>query len=479
MSVPAVVITQLDNQLGIVPSSQGKPLLIIGACTGGTANTAVVAARQESIVSALTSGPACELAATWVSQYGRAAIVIPTATTVEGDYGTVTEDNEGTAVITAGTSEPLDDYEVIVEFMSATVVGTSGSYRYSVDGGANYSPTIDLDTDDVISIPGTGVTVDLGEAADTITAGTVVSFTTTAPQWNTAELTAALTAARNNDNDWEIGVIVGPVAAADIDAIGAAVTSLASVGKYRSFICHTRMPNVGETESEYLTAMTTLISAKSDTSIEVVSGAAKVVSSISGRVYRRPAMFATAPFEASLSSEQNPASPELGSLRATITSANGDPVEHDELLFPGLDDQRLTVLRTIPGLQGVYINRARLIAATGSDFRLHAHRRVFNEALAALNAYAVRRLNKIVRVNKATGLITERDRLEIESGAYNAVATAVMSKPKASGIIVSVANDDNVLSTSTITMSLRIIPLGYSEYFQISVGFTNPTVLAV
>lgn len=41
---------------------------------------------------------------------------------------------------------------------------------------------------------------------------------------------------------------------------------------------------------------------------------------------------------------------------------------------------------------------------------------------------------------------------------------------------MSVSKLDNILSTNTLTVSIRITPLGYTEFIEIDAGFRNPAL---
>jgi hypothetical protein len=207
------------------------------------------------------------------------------------------------------------------------------------------------------------------------------------------------------------------------------------------------------------------------------AGAGELTSSASGRKYLRPYAFVEAARQASVSEEINTADVNLGPIVGfSIRDANGNAKHHDESLNPGLDDARFCVARTWEGLQGVYCNRPRLFSAAGSDFQLLTHRRVMNLAHETLRAYFLRRLNSPIRVNKTTGFILESEAAEIEAGALAALEAVLLAKPKASGCEVSISRTDNLLSTKTITGQARIIPLAYSEFIDLDLGFSNPAL---
>lgn len=478
MTQPAVIITQLDGALGVLPPSSGRLYAVVGPSSTGPVGVPSTFGRKENVASNFGIGGLVEAAAHYIEKYGRPVLVIRTGNTVAGAAGTVDTDGvSGTSVVTADdvATEPLDDYEVYFVVKTGGTIGTDGIVlQHSLDNGRTLSPPVALGTAETFTIPNSGVTVDF--AAGTLLAGDEWSFRTTAPKWDNTELAAALDALKNNLTQWEIAHIVGPIDAADVDTIETKFAGMAAVGKYHAWTGNTRMPDEDESEATYLSSLSTAFAAKATTYGALCSGAQEMTSSVSGRRYRRPVSYVYGALEASVSEEINVADPNLGALPVSIRDVNGNPLHHDESVNPGLDDARFTVLRTWDGLTGVYVNRPRLFSAEGSDFQLMPHRRVFNLGLAALRIYFIRRTNRPVRVSKSTGFILEEEALEIETGALKVMRSVLLAKPKASGVQFILSRMDNLLSTKTLTGDARIIPLSYPETIQLTVGFLNPAL---
>jgi hypothetical protein len=496
MSQPEVTITELDGAIGIQPSGANPPLAVIGACDAGTANVPAAYGKTSALIAAHTGGPAVEFAAYQIEKFNRPVILVPTGKTTAGSYpgGAVTDQTgTGTSVATVDqTTYPNDDYEAYIIVTLGGTIGTGPiTFQYSLDGGRTLSPPISLGTALDYIIPGSGG-VEVEFAAGTLVTGDTISFRCDAPQWDTAELTAALTALKNYGGSWELVHIVGEIAGADFDAIETAFTSLFTAGKYRAWVGNTRIPDWGvpgssdETEAAYLSALDTIFTAKASTVGELCAGSLELISAISGRQYRRPVSWHIASKTASVSEEINIAAPNLGAASGiTLTDANGNPKHHDESVNPGLDDVRFTVMRTIEGLSGVYVNRPRIFSAAGSDFEIMPHRRVLNLAHAALRLYFLRRLSLPIQVDADTGFILEDVAQEIEAGADAQVRAALMAEPKASGggysqgRFFQLNRDDNLLSTKKITGQARVVPLAYPEYIDLNVGFYNPSMVLV
>ena len=478
MTQPAVSITELDGALGILPPSASRLFALCGVCSAGPMNAPATYARVKDVVATFGSGPLVEGAALYIQLYGKPVVLVRTGSSVAASVTSVTSVATGTSVVTiAASPTPYDDYEFMLLIVTGGTRGTAGvTYQLSLDGGRTFGAVTALGTATSIDVPGAGgVTFSLG--AGTFVAGDYHTARATAAMWNSTEITAALTALGNSILSWELVHIVGALTSTTFDAVDLAVSGMQAAGKPHAWIGSMRVPNIAESESAYKTAMDAIFASKSSLFGMLCSGAAKVTSAVSGRKYKRPTSFCIAAREASVTEEVDTANVNLGPLTGvSIRDSNGNVDEHDESINPGLDDSRYCVLRTWDGLQGVYINRPRLFSPDGSDFQLLPHRRVMSLGEIALRAFMIRRLNKPIRVNKATGYILESEALEIEHGARTALADVLLAKPKASEVQFALSRTDNLLSTKTLTGDARITPLAYPEQINLTIGFYNPAL---
>jgi len=477
MTIPSVNVTERDNALGVLPPISGLPMAIVGVSSTGTAATPVLYARTTDVKADFGVGPLVEAACHAIERYGRPVLICKATSSTAGSYGTVgTSGVTGTSVVTAdAVMLPYDDYDVKVVIVTGGTRGTAGiTYKYSLDGGVSYSATQSLGTDTALTIAEGNVKFPL--ATGTLVAGDYWTCRTVAPAWNATDLGTALDALKVSTVSWSLCEIVGNIDATALSAIETKFAAMFTAGKPRAYIGHCRMPSASETEATYLTAMQTIFSSLSASYGALCYGACKMTSSVvSGRRYRRPISYVVAARQSSLSDEQNVADINLGALTGiTIRDSYGNVDQHDEAVNPGGDDLRMITLRTYDEVQGVYVTRPRMFTAEGSDFQLLPHRLVMNIAERVLRAFFVRRLNAPIQVSRTTGYILESTAKEIEAGANAALRSALGSKPMASGWSVTISRTDNILSTRTMTVTARIIPLAYPETINLEIGFSNP-----
>ena len=195
---------------------------------------------------------------------------------------------------------------------------------------------------------------------------------------------------------------------------------------------------------------------------------------------------AVAPLAATVSPEIDISAIDVGNLPGVIIKdANGNPDEHDELVTPGLDDSRFTVLRTWDGEQGVYTCNARLFSASGSDFQWFQHRRVMNLLKRTTRIYFQRRLSKPIKVDGKTGFILNSEAVAMEAGANAAIRAVIMAKPMASAgafgpfAFVKINRTTNLLQGNDLLIQEGLIPLFYPKKIIVNTGFSNPSVQAV
>jgi hypothetical protein len=481
LTTPDVIITQLDGALGILPPSFGKMLALVGVADSGPIATPAAFARSADVQSTFGGGPTVEAACYEIEHFGKPVIVCrATATNPGTTANLVITGVTGTSIVTVGTGTSNDDYEFKVLIVAGGTIGVAGiTLKYSLDGGRTYSAVTALGTANHFTIPNSGG-VDFAFAAGTFIANDVFTARGNAPTPSGSDLATALDALKNSTLSWEFFFATCPVDATILSTIDSKISAMAAVGKYRWAIGNTRMPNVGESESSYKTALDGIFGSLSCKSLSLWAGAAKTLSSVSYRNYRRPVALSLAALHANVSEEINVAAIEEGPLSGVqIRDSNGNPDEHDESVNPGLDDSRFGTLRTWDGYQGVYPTWPRILAPTGSDFQLVPYRRVMNLFCETVRNYMLLRLAKPIRVNGTTGFILEADALEIEAGVLAQLRAVLLTKPKASDVSFALSRTDNLLSTQTLTGDGRLVPLAYPKFISISLGFNNPALRTV
>jgi hypothetical protein len=487
MSVPAITLNQLDNQVGVVDPGDGDRLAIVASAPLATVAVGVptLLARKSDVAAAFgAAGPLPEAMCYAIDQTGKPVLGCRAGDTITGTYTAVVETGTGTSVVTTDAAvEPYDDYEAVLKFITGGTIGVAGiTFQWSLDGGRNYSVVTALGTANNYTIAEGNVKFNFG--AGTIVAGDTASTRTSGQQWNNAELGAAIDALINGSNRFELLMIEGPMTAADVATCSTKRTAAENVGKEITFLGGFRLPTIGESEATYLAAFITAMAATSFDGIAFTFGGSELQSSISQRRYlRRPVMDLGA-CAVSVRAGQDLAevgeravSPRPPTVR--IKDDANNPKHHDELINPGADDARAVTYRSWNGRQGVFWNNVPLLSQTGSDFKYLQHRRVMNIARRVVRSVLEEISSADLLVNPETGKILEEEASAIDSLVNAALFDALISERNASDAQFQLSRTDNILSTFTLKGALKVTPLAYAKQIIADVGYYNPALKAV
>jgi hypothetical protein len=392
----------------------------------------------------------------------------------------------GTSVVTLdATASADDDYEARVEIVRGCTVGTAGgTYRTSLDHGRTWSTPLALGTASSITIANSGG-VRFALAAGTLVPGDTWSVVTHAPEATASDLTTALNALLASSQPWRHVWIGSPVDATIAAALSAWLTSVENTtGKARKIYCSYRLPRASESEADYLTAFASAFEGFSDRRITICAAAARVLSARPGRayVYRRPTLHAIAGLPGALPlgvdmSQTVDATPD-GLPGVSLYDENGNQVEHDEMLRPGLSDVRALVLRTWPDKSGVFVNDPVTLEQPGGDFHLDQHVRILTEFCNLARRVLVDELSRALDLNWRTnganvaGAPTERECQRIEARVLAALSDSL--KTHVSRLEFRLHRDDLVLSTQTLSADGGILFRGYPKAINFTVAAINP-----
>jgi hypothetical protein len=479
---PSVTQTEIDGALGVQPAGQSY-FAMVGVSDSGPIATPAAFARTTDVISTFAAGPLVEAACYHIATYEQPVLICRATASVGATESSINVTGvTGTSVVTFGSDTTAnDDYEMYFVVVTGGTIGTASpaiTYQTSNDNGRTLSPITALGTANTLTFPNSGgIVIDF--AAGTLVAGDVVTFRTVAPTWASADLGVALAALKASTTAWDTVSIVGPIDATSFAGIAVSFGSMPE----KSWIGHTRIPLIAESEGTYLTSLVGVFGGLSSTFGMLTAGSALVTSAVTFRQYQRPVSFAVAPLATTVSPEIDISALDVGSLPGVvITDKNGNNFLHNESINPGLDDARFCVLRTWDGEQGVFVNNPNLFSPSGSDFSYFQHRRIMNLLKRTSRIFFQRRLSKPIAVDTKTGFILESEAKEIEASANAAIRGVLLAKPMVSGgaygpsQFVKISRTDNLLSTKTLNISEGVIPLAYPKAIIIQDQFTNPIV---
>lgn len=478
--LPDVTLTIKDPSLGILPDDTTADSAKIGVTSTGVANLiySYAGASTQTLIDEQGTGPAVEATAHHLTKSGgKTVYLVPVTSSVAGTNSAITHTGGGPVVTIAGA--PKDDYQASLVVVIGGALG-AGTFKVSLDGGDNYSAEITIPSGGTYLIPGTGVTVTF--PAGTYVAGDTYAWTSTAPSFSVSDMSAALDVLlADQTKAWGFVHIVGAgvdatAALAMATALGSKMDTAFALG--RPAFALLELPAVDKA------LLTTGLAGFAHPRVAVVGGYEELVSDISARVYKRPAAWPVAARIAkvpiSVDPSRNASDSDLEALAGVVTLVPRGAVAasgyHDEGATPGFDGARIISLRTILGRQGFYITNPNLMAASGSDFKWIMYRRVMDRACSITRTGMLAYLNKGLRTNPTTGFILELDAQGIENNLKAQLSAALVQAGHASAVSVVVNRADNLLTSPTLRVKVRITPKGYAKQVEVEMGFRNPAL---
>lgn len=471
-------ITVLDGALAVRAAPIDALHVSVGCATAGPIATPIETASIKELVDTFTSGPMPEAAALVIYLTGASVIAMRTTTQTAGAASAVVFTGTGTSVITV-TGNPVDKYDAVVSVITGGTIGVAGiQFKYSLDGGRKWSPTIDLGTANTYAIPGSGATLNF--AAGTLVAGDAATFTTTEPLFDATGATACITAFQNAANVAAFFHFVSKVSGSDATTIANALDSMASGRfKYAFFFGTARDNNAGESGATWKASIITDFSGVSNRRAIIGAGMRRITSPITKWTHRRPVAWAAVVRKVAVPLSEDLGWVNRGSLNAIVEPAVPADITdagyyHDEAVSPGLDAARFLTVMTRPGRPGVFVKNAKTMAAPGSDFDLEQFTHIIDAACRTLREALEGDIGSRVRLDPTTGKIIEKDALALETKGRNALDRDLTNEGHASSCVVVVSRTDNIASTKQCNVEARIQPPGYLKTIVLRLGFFNP-----
>lgn len=488
-----------------VPASNVR--VKIGCLLTGVGGTAVVnqiiSTRSPNTLAAAFVGGQLAEAAALVCLGGGTVLAIGVPIVTPGTATAVTATVPGTSssavtVTLDGTNGAWDTYYVRVKCTASGTRGTAGiKFQVSLDAGRNYAPAVNLGTAVTYTIPNTGITLNFG--AGTMVLGDYWSFSTVAPMWNDAGISAAITALQNSTYalvGWggmhAVGVAAGANATLFQSYLGGSpdgTGGLASGDIYTRVLADARdalapvaWGGSGETEATWMSSIQTDTSAVNAKRVLLSAGFYNMPSAypILGTTYfyRRPLGWAVDVRESAIPPQRHAGRVKDGSLGNIIISPTTDPTDgfiyHDERLNPGLTGARLCAAKTRVGKQGFFVDQPNLLAPTGSTFTLLPYGNVIDIACDIAFQTAEEEINDDLRSNP-NGTLYVTDALAIQNTILAAINTNMTAVGMISGASVIVDQTANVVATGNVPITITIQRNAYVLSVTIFIGFNSPT----
>jgi hypothetical protein len=485
MPIPTVNIVQVNGALTSMPANiLGDVAIAAGPAQSGDQLLPVAFMRPQDAIAYFTGGPLVEYGANLLQRSpGKPVVFVRTPASTDGAYGAIDVTHKsGASVITAHTAtKPFDEYDVVVKVIAGGTVGVAGiTYQWSLDGGTTWSPTTSLGTATTITITDGNVAFDL--TAATLIAGDYWSCRSTPPSLTNQDLSDAEDCIGDAGLPWNWVGWSNPLTAAQIGLIDTWMQALWTTDKkHRASRGCVRGPNVGETEAQYLAAITAALSGVTSTFQSIAAGYCEFISACAGRrQYRRPASWITAvrALKVVRPSRTDLAQVDLGSLGADVRirdlAGNRKAGLHDEAIDPGLDALSLETLCTLPGRGlAAYLTTPHILASVEDDRYLWQYRKVDNLVADVVQERLMLWARRPLEALKdGSGYISAREKSVIDADITKAVIDAAGDSVTDYGFSLN-ATDNILAKNAFLAGDSVLVPLGYPAGFSITQRFAQ------
>lgn len=461
--------------------------LFVGAASEGTNYKLVTITSPAAAVDQFGQGPLVEDLCYHLAHAGGPVYAMKTEASTAAVAGSVTASLVGTATGTITVANaPYDAYDVIVEITVSGTLG-AGEFRYTLDGGRGYSPSIVIPAGGVYNIPNTNIELTFvpGAGADFYDEGDTHSFTCTGPLLTSSDLSAAVTALLALDEEFDVLAVCGmdDTAADAATMFSALSTQLATLENDERFVGGVIDAASMDSASTVKTSFTSITSDR----VAAVYGRGRRTTAKPFTGWAKPLYNGVAVFTARAA--------QLG-LSGDLKRVDSGPLDefteltHNErTASTSLDGTRLTTFKTWRGRQGVYFEQARIKSANGSDFRLWPHRRVMDRACRTVKNEQQGFIGRNPRVNAdasiaaglpgAPGTLFAPDAVSYEKEVDTSLREQLTKPTNAdgtpghvSGLRYDIDRTYNVKTNSKVRSEIRIVSLAYIDFVESELSYT-------
>lgn len=470
--LPDVNVNILDGGLGILPPSASGLQAMVGVCSAGTVGEIVSITDPGQITEKFGTGPLVNALFDSFANGARTVYAVRAEGDIAGTADAVTATKTGLGDMTV-TGAPLDAYEAVVEIIDGGGFNEA-AFKYSLDGGDNWSAKITVPSDGVYEIAGTGLTLNFSEDTESpsqsFLAGDEYAFPCTAPAASVAKTGAAVDVLLASNYLYEFIYIVGESDAAMWTVLDVKASAAESSYRYIHLLCEARGPDAGETADAWVTALQTEIADFASTRVSVCAGRGEILDMNTGRQVDRNGAGLYAGRVSSTGVQESPGKVRLGPVSGML-ALKPDGINNGHIL--ALDQAGYITFRQCVGLSGFYVTNGRIAAESTSDFQYVEVRRPMDRACTLVRNAA---LNFEHGEIDPTNLAQSLKPLEAALTQPLEIMASPSSGEIARGRVV-IPLDQDILATGKITAKIRIVPMAIMRWIELEVGYENPATI--
>ncbi len=449
---------QVQVKIGVSDTESNTPVLITNTM------------KPEDIKKKLGYTPLADACIDATENGLKTIYAIPVKADIPGEIGEVVHTGTGEGIFEVNGT-PNNSYDVVIQ-ITGTGDANEGSFRYSIDGGNNFSEEYTIPPGGKYDISGTGLFLNFGDVTSDVKSfmeEDAYSFSTTAPTMNNASVLKAVEKLTGYNKVVEVCHIVG----ISTKTLWAALQSEAEefLTTYRKpliFLCEARPCAEGESPEEYMAAMEAERKGISSFFICI---------SLSWAIYQRK------DFRIQNINLAGVISGLIGRAKESLSVGCVEefPVSSGKLLrlFPEgiedysreLDEMGYTVFRQYSGKEDFYVSNANVMAPVGSDFPYVESVRVLNRIIREISRKATDKIQTEIDPGNLEGSVKAIE-------AYLNIAMEECEKDKiiSSGEVAIDTENLNILADETLPVEAAWVPMGTVRRFNIRFTVNNPAV---
>lgn len=448
--------THAQVKIGVSSAESSTPLLI----------TATM--KPEDIKSKLGYTPLADACIDATENGLKTIYAIPMKADIPGEIGEVTHTGIGEGSF-AVNGKPNNAYDIVVQITETGDVN-EGSFRYSIDGGNNFSDEYTIPLGGKYEISGTGLSLDFADATSegkSFMGEDAYAFSTTAPTMNNANVLEAVEKLIGYNKAFEVCHIVG----VSTKTLWAALQSeaeefLTTYKKPLIFLCEGRACGDKETLDEYMAAM--------ETERKGISSWFVCVSLSYGIYQRKDLRTQNINLAGVISGLIGKAKESL-----SIGCVEEFPISSAKLirLVPEgieeygreFDGMGYTIFRQYNGKEDFYVSNGYVMAPAGSDFQYVEDVRVLCRIIREVSLKATDKVQTEIDPENLQGSVKTIE-------AYLNIAMEDCEKDKiiSSGEVTIDIEDLDILADETLDVAATWVPMGTARKFNIKFAVNNP-----
>jgi hypothetical protein len=466
MALPGVSINVKDGAMGVMGASATGSFAAVGVAAH-FGQGLLTFTDPEQAETALGDGPLRDLIASALSIAKTTVYAIALEGSIPGTLSKVIEGeaNTGTGTVAvAGT--PRNEYDISVEILASGGLNEA-VFRVVVDGQPGKQITVP--DDGVYEIPGTGITLTFTAGGSGFVEGDSFTFSATEPQAINGEVLNAIDQILDRKLNIEWIAVAGISSAPLWSALATKAEGAAGIFQYLFFVAQARYKTTSETLDQWVNALTgTERGVVVSTRLQVCAGWIEEADS-SGQIDTRGLIGTYCGKLASRNVHEGPDAVRYGGISAA-TALKPDGINDGHI--EALKNAGYVTARQIIGLTGIYVASGQMMSAAGSDYDLVERRRVMDKACRSARAAQLFWVNDAIKIGKDGS----PEGIEMLIAQSKSPLDNMVTAGEISSCSVEVPPGQNILSTKTIRMKIRIVPLGKLAYIEDEIAYSNPAI---